>query len=74
MNTIKTTINNDLSHDGINAELRAIKLAIALMATRLPPELRSERVTDALKSTGDKHATELTNLIQQFIDEANSQN
>ena len=73
MPSLNLTVTNDLTPEGIDAELRALKLAVAVMATRIPPSNEPEAVTSALKSTGDKHASDLADLIQLFIDQANAQ-
>jgi hypothetical protein len=70
MPSLNLNISNDLTPDGIDAELRALKLAVALIATRLPEDLNPHAIPTSLKGTGDAHASKLADLIQQFLDEA----
>lgn len=75
MPELNLNITSDVStQEGIEGELRAIKLAIALLASRLPAELNPEAVSESLIDTEDKHAVKLGELIALVLKEAKPRN
>ncbi|WP_334473600.1 hypothetical protein [Arsenophonus sp. PmNCSU2021_1] len=58
--------NNISSLDDIDGELRALKLAICLLATRIPSE-QAAVVLEGLKGTNNNYCIELSEVIDKFI-------
>lgn len=73
MNELKITLTSDLSNEGLAADIRALRMAVCLLATRIPKDNNPYDVCNALKGTEDSSASELANLIKQFLDKAHNQ-
>ena len=70
MPILETTLNGDTSNEGLAADVRALKIAVCLLATRIPLEHDPYNVCDALNSSGESSASDLADLIKQFLDKA----
>ncbi|HCN6070797.1 TPA: hypothetical protein N6141_001284 [Escherichia coli] len=67
MPELKLNVINDLSTEGINGELRAIKLAIGLLAAKIPLTDNADSIVESLNGTGDVYAAQLAELINSFL-------
>lgn len=74
MPELNLNITSDVSPAGLQAELAAIKVAVALIATRLPKDLDPFSIPTSLESTGEPHAVKLAELIKMFLDQAHQEN
>ncbi|EBM0610657.1 TPA: hypothetical protein ACW2OB_003903 [Salmonella enterica] len=72
MPILETTLNSDFSNEGLAADVRALKIAVGLLATRIPRDHNPYAICDALNNTGESSASELADLIKQFIDKAHN--
>ncbi|EAN0532114.1 hypothetical protein D6N31_11725 [Salmonella enterica] len=72
MPILETTLNSDSSNEGLAADVRALKIAVALLVTRIPLEHKPYAVCDALNNSGESSASELADLIKQFLDKAHN--
>lgn len=70
MPELKLNLTNDLSPAGIDGELRAIKLAIGLLAAKIPLTDNADSIVESLNGTGDAYAAKLAELINSFLQEA----
>ncbi|EMX2866530.1 hypothetical protein [Yersinia alsatica] len=73
MNELKLDFSTDISGKGLGAELRALKLAVCLLAAKIPSDHKPESVVESLRGTKDDHAMALANLIEKLLNEAHSQ-
>lgn len=73
MPELNIDITSDTSPSGIAGELRALKLALGLLAAKIPVDHNPQSVPESLRSTGDKHAANLADVLESFINEARAQ-
>ncbi|HEN3249337.1 TPA: hypothetical protein U5D40_001821 [Yersinia enterocolitica] len=73
MNELKLDFSTDISGQGLGAELRALKLAVCLLAAKIPKDHNPKGVVESLRGTQDDHAVALANLIEKILNEAHYQ-
>lgn len=73
MPTIQTTIESDFSPEGLAADIRALKVAVGLIAAKIPKDHNPYSICDSLDGIGEHSTSELSAFIREILDKAHHQ-
>lgn len=67
MHNIDLSFSNELEGDGLSNELGALKIAVCLLATKLPI-FEARDIAASLRGTGIEQSVQQADLIDSFLD------